>query len=313
MDRLAVLLNPERSLDDAVTRAQLAEQLGYDSLWVTQVPGARDAAVVIAAYALATEKVRLGTGVLPIYTRHPTSMAQMAASLDELSHGRFILGVGVSHQVTVESMWGLKLEHPVEAMREYVSIVRQSLVEGSAAVDGRHFSANWSYSAPRAETPIMVSALNPRMLELSGEVADGVVLWMCSARYIENTVVPRVRSGRERAGRPLEGFEIVAAIPVSLTGNAEAGRDAFRPTVARYASLPFYRRMMDASGFKEQLERDQVSDAMISELAGIGGEGEIRDVVRRYREAGCTLPVVGPFARFEGAAGFEATLEAAHA
>src|SRR5438128_12432465 len=84
----------------------------------TQMPDARDASLVLAAYASHTQRVKLGTGVLPIYTRHPTAMAQMAASLDELSGGRFILGLGVSHKVTVEGMWGLRLENPVDAMRE---------------------------------------------------------------------------------------------------------------------------------------------------------------------------------------------------
>jgi alkanesulfonate monooxygenase SsuD/methylene tetrahydromethanopterin reductase-like flavin-dependent oxidoreductase (luciferase family) len=235
----------------------------------------------------------------------------MAATLDELSHGRFTLGLGVSHKVTVESMWGLKLERPVEAMREYVGILRQSLVEGSTSTAGSQFSAHWAYSAPRRpEIPIMISALNPRMLELAGEIADGVVLWMCSPGYIERAVVPHVRTGRERAGRTLDGFDLVAAVPACLTANAEAGRDVFRQTAARYGNLPFYRRMMDASGFQEQLERGEVSDAMVAELAGIGGEADVRGIVRRYRDAGCTLPCVGPFAGHDGAAGFEATLQA---
>src|SRR5216684_5917285 len=112
MDRVGAFIDVGRSLEDGVGRARLAESLGLDSVWVTQLPGARDAAVVLSAYAGATERIGLGTGVLPIYTRHPTAMAQMAATLDELSHGRFILGIGVSHKVTVESMWGLRLEHP---------------------------------------------------------------------------------------------------------------------------------------------------------------------------------------------------------
>src|SRR5579872_5506921 len=129
-------MNPAvRSLEESVNRAREAERLGYESVWVTQLPDSRDAALVLAAYAAATQWVRLGTGVLPIYTRHPTAMAQMAATLDEMSGGRFILGLGVSHKITVESMWGLKLEHPVEAIREYVSIVRSSLVDGSASFD----------------------------------------------------------------------------------------------------------------------------------------------------------------------------------
>jgi F420-dependent oxidoreductase-like protein len=314
VDRLGVFVDVGRSLGDGVKRARLAESLGYDSVWLTQLPGARDAAVVLSAYAVATKRVGLGTGVLPIYTRHPTAMAQMAASLDELSHGRFILGVGISHKVTVESMWGLKLERPVDAMREYVSILRQSMIEGSASMEGSQFTARWAYSAPRrADMPILISALNPRMLELAGEIADGVVLWMCSPSYVEQAVVPHVRAGRERAGRALEGFEIVAAVPAALTANPDAGRETFRQTAIRYGSLPFYRRMMDASGFREQLERGEVSDAMVAELAGIGGEAEVRGIVRRYRDAGCTLPCVGPFASHDGAAGFEATLQAAGA
>src|SRR5438128_7400269 len=148
MARLAALTNAVRALDESVKRAQEAERLGYESVWVTQLPDARDAALVLAAYASATQWVRLGTGVLPIYTRHPTAMAQMAATLDEMSSGRFILGLGVSHRVTVESMWGMKLDHPAEAMREYLTIVRSSLRDGMASEDGQVFSAHWSYSAP---------------------------------------------------------------------------------------------------------------------------------------------------------------------
>ncbi len=95
-----------KTLDESVARAKAAERLGYESVWVTQLPHARDAELVLAAYAHATQRVGFGTGILPIYTRHPTAMVQMAATLDELSGGRFTLGIGVSHKVTVESMWG---------------------------------------------------------------------------------------------------------------------------------------------------------------------------------------------------------------
>lgn len=310
-DRLGAALDPGRSLSDAVQRAVKAESLGYESAWVTQLPGSRDAAVVLAAFASATSQIGLGTGVLPIYTRHPTAMVQMAATLDEQSGGRFRLGIGISHRVTVEGMWGMHLEHPVDAMREYLEIVRSSLAEGFADYSGTYFSAHWSYSGPRRpEQPVLISALNPRMLELAGERTDGVVLWMCSAAYIERTVVPAARRGRENAGKTMDGFEIVAMVPVSLTTDAAAGRDTFKATAARYAALPFYRRMMDASGFAEELARGEVSDAMVGELAGIGGEAELRTIIQRYRDAGCTLPVIGPFAGHEGAARYEATLEA---
>ena len=295
-----------------MARAQAAERLGYESVWVTQLPDARDASLVLAAYGAATKRVGLGTGVLPIYTRHPTAMVQMAATLDELTGGRFILGIGISHKVTVESMWGMKLEHPVDAMREYLTIVRDGIREGSGAVDGEQFSAHWGYSAPRrADLAIMISALHPRMLQLAGELADGVVLGWCSPAYIRDSVIPSIKVGREKAGRSVEGFEIVAALPACLTSDRAGAQEVFRKTVERYAGLPFYRKMLDASGFKEQLESGQISEAMLDELGGIGDEHQVRDSVRRYREAGVTLPGISPFGGHEGAAGHVATLEAA--
>jgi len=312
MARLAALANAVRTLDESVLRAKEAERLGYESVWVTQLPDARDAALLLAAYAAATKWVRLGTGVLPIYTRHPSAMAQMAASLDELSAGRFILGIGVSHKVTVEGMWGLTLEHPADAMREYMSIVRSSLADGSASADGKFFSAHWSYSGPRRSTlPIMISALSPRMLELAGELADGVVLWMCGPSYIRDVVLPHVRAGREKAGKSMEGFEIVAAVQTSLTTNLDGARGVFRQVVERYSNLPFYRKVMDASGYAEELAAGKVSDALIDELSALGDEAQIKQSLTRFRDAGVTLPCVFPIGSHEGAAGFVPTLEAA--
>jgi len=311
MARLAVFNPAVRTLDESVVRAKMAERLGFKSVWTTQLPDARDASLVLAAYANATERVTLGTGVLPIYTRHPTATAQMAATLDELSGGRFILGIGVSHKVTVEGMWGMRLDSPVEAMRDYLTIVRTSLREGSSSFEGRHFTARWSYSAPRRpDLPIMISALNPRMLELAGEMADGVVLYMCLPAYIRDHIVPAVAAGREKRGKALDGFEIVAAVPVCLTSDRVAGQDVFRQTVARYARLPYYRKMMDASGLKSELEAGDVGEATLDELAGIGDEEQVRAAVRRFQEAGVTLAGVGPFGGHKGAKGFEATLEA---
>jgi len=307
-------MNPAvRTLDESIARAKAAERLGYESVWTTQLPDARDASLVLAAYALNTDRVKLGTAVLPIYTRHPTAMAQMAASLDELSHGRFILGVGISHKITVEGMWGLKLEEPVEAMREYLSIVRTLITDGAASIEGRHFRTRVvKYTGPRRpDLPIMISALNPRMLALAGELADGIVLWMCTPTYIRNQVVPMVRAAREKAGKSMDGFEIVAAVPVSLTGDRAAALDVFRRTVAGYASLPYYRKAMDAGGLKEELDAEHIAERVLDELGGIGDEGRVRDAIERYRDAGVTLPGVGPFAGHPGAKGFEPTLEAA--
>jgi F420-dependent oxidoreductase-like protein len=310
--RLAAFNPAVKSLDESIGRAQAAERLGYESIWTSQLPDARDASLILAAYAAETNRIGLGTGVLPIYTRHPTAMAQMAATLDEMSGGRFILGIGISHKVTVESMWGMHLDSPLTAMREYLDIVRTSLREGSCSYEGKYFTARWAYSAPRRpDLPVMISALNPHMLDLAGEHADGVVLWMCSPGYIREHVVPAVAAGRKKAGKTLEGFEIVAPVPVCLTTDRAAAQAVFRKTVERYANLPYYRKMMDKSGFAAELATGDISPEMLDEYAGIGDENQVRDAIRRYREAGATLPAAGPFSGHQGAAGFEKTLEVA--
>jgi len=158
---------------------------------------------------------------------------------------------------------------------------------------------------------VRISALNPRMLGLAGELADGVVLYMCSPKYIRERVVPAITAGREKAGKSLDGFEIVAAIDVCLTSDRAATLVVYRKTVERYASLPYYRKVMDAAGYKEDLDADRITEAMIDDVAGIGDEQQVRAAIRRYREAGVTLPGLGPFGGHAGGAGFDATLEAA--
>jgi F420-dependent oxidoreductase-like protein len=312
LPRLAAFNPAVKTLEESVARAVTAEKLGLESVWTSQLPDARDTSLVLAAYAHATQRIRFGTGVLPIYTRHPTAMVQMAATLDEMSGGRFILGIGISHKVTVESMWGLHLDSPVDAMREYLDIVRTSLRDGGCSVDGKYFSAHWAYSGPRRpDLPVMISALNPRMLALAGELADGVVLWMCSPAYVRDHVVPAVAAARQKVGKTMDGFEIVAAVPVCLTTDRAAAMEVFRQTVERYSNLPYYRKMMDASGFKAELAEGAISEGMLDQLAGIGDEQQVQDAIRRYREAGVTLPAAGPFSGHKGAAGYEASLEAA--
>jgi alkanesulfonate monooxygenase SsuD/methylene tetrahydromethanopterin reductase-like flavin-dependent oxidoreductase (luciferase family) len=181
-------------------------------------------------------------------------------------------------------MWGLRLESPVDAMREYLTIVRESVQTGACNFDGKFFSAHWAYSGPRRQDlPIMISALNPRMLELAGELADGVVLYMCPPRYIADEVIPRVSAGREKAGKPLDGFEVVAAIDACATGDRAAALATYQGTLDRYSALPFYRKAMEAGEFNPDV------------LAAIGDPDQVRDAIVRYRDAGVTVPCVGPF------------------
>jgi F420-dependent oxidoreductase-like protein len=299
-------------MSDALDQARLADDLGYESIWVSQIANAEDAPTLATAYACVTERVGIGVAVVVIHSRHPTSTVQMATTLDAISNGRFRLGLGVGHELTVNWMWGLEPGRPLTAMREYVDIVRQTLREGEVNVEGTSFTARWKYGSPRRESlPILVGAMGPRMLELAGELGDGVLLWMTSPRYIREVVIPHVRRGRERAGLSMDGFEVQAGLYVGMTACPEKGRDYVRRLLSVYSRIPPYRRMLDASGYAQELADRRISDATVDELAGFGTEDDMHRAVERYREAGCTLPVIAPLPDFDERVPVSRMLEAA--
>lgn len=308
-----------RSLDAALERVRLAEELGYASVNVTQLAN-RDALTVLAAYAAHTHKVRLGTGVVPIYARTPAAMAQAAATVDEISAGRVVLGIGVSHKVTVENWFGSHIGKPVSEMREYVQILR-AIFRGEDPPEGERFSTRFHFMGfePRPDIPIYVAALSPKMLELAGELADGVVLWLSHPGYIRDVVVPHVEAGRRRAGKDLDGFDIVAAVPSAVTDEVDGARATLRADLTPYFLLPFYRKMIERSGyeadvrlFDEAMESGDhgsaataISDGYLENLAAIGPADIAAAAVERYREAGATSPCIGPIPGTD----FSATLE----
>jgi F420-dependent oxidoreductase-like protein len=311
---IAAYINPGAELGTAIDLARSGERLGYDSVWVTHGLG-RDSFLVLAAYGAATSRIGLGNGVVPIYPRHPVAMAQAALTLNELTANRFRLGIGVSHAASMQDMLGLRIVEPLAAMREYVSVLRGALSDG-IDFSGRHYRARWSMAVPKrpAPPPIYLAALSAKMLELAGEIADGVILWLCPPEYVRTVAVPAITRGRRRANRPLEGFEIVAAVPLAVTDDRAAALSAFRAELVRYASLPFYRAMLDTAGLGAELatfDRDGVvSSAMAEALGGLGAAEAARDYVEAYRRAGATLPAIRPIT-FPDAPWFRRTLEEA--
>lgn len=309
---LAAYINPGAELGAAVELARAAERLGYDSVWVTHGLG-RDSFLVLSAYGAATSRIGLGNGVVPIYPRHPVAMAQAALTLNEMTAHRFRLGIGVSHAASMEDMLGLRVVEPLAAMREYVAVLRGALGEGSD-FSGRHYRARWAMAVPRRPPapPIYLAALSTKMLELAGEIADGVVLWLCPPDYVRTVAVPAITRGRRRANRPLEGFEIVAAVPLAITDNRDTALAAFRSELVRYAALPFYRTMLETAGLRAELaafDRDGVvPTAMAEVLGGLGAPEAAREYVEAYRRAGTTLPAIRPIT-FPDAPWYRRTLE----
>lgn len=301
-------------------RSRKAEVLGYESAYVTHI-AARDSVTTLMAYASRTERIRLGTGVMPIYSRTPVASAQSFATLDEFSGGRAVVGLGVSHRPVVEGWYGQTIDKPVREMREYVQVLR-AIFRGEDPPPSGRFPTGFHFMgySPRADLPIYVAGLSPGMLRLAGEVADGVILWLCNPHYIRDVVVPTVTEGREKSGKALDGFDIVAAVPSAVTGEPEEARARLRSELMPYFSLPFYRAMIERSGFEADVEGFDrgmqeggpdaavaaISDEYLGLLAAIGTPEEAAASVRRYRDCGAMSPCVGGIAKTD----FDLTLEA---
>ena len=318
MARTALFLNPGADLAPAIALARRADALGYESLWVTHGIG-RDALLTLSAYAHVAPHAGLGSGVIPIYPRHPVLLAQEALTLSETRGGRLRLGIGVSHRPVMEGAIGLDMGKPLEVMREYVTVLRGALT-GKVQHHGPRYRVNWQSGLPKippAPPPILLAGLAPPMLELAGEIADGVVLWLAAPAYVRDHAVPAIKRGRARAGKPLDGFEIVAPAPAALTADRTAATALFRAELQRYLVLPFYRTMLEQSGFTADVAAfdrapgpDAVSDRLVAALGGIGDFRAVAAFVGEHRDAGVTLPAVRPIG-FPDAPHYQPTVEAA--
>jgi alkanesulfonate monooxygenase SsuD/methylene tetrahydromethanopterin reductase-like flavin-dependent oxidoreductase (luciferase family) len=316
---LSCMVPAGESFAAAVGYAELAEALGYDSINATHIAG-RDSFTLLAGLAMRTERIALGTAVAPIYHRSPASMAQTAATVDDLSGGRFRLGLGTGHRVTMGGWHGQEIGHPLDEMREYLAIVR-AVLAGEPPPAGRRWRSTFAFNGftPRADLPIYLAGLSPGMLRLAGELADGVVLWACPPNYVRDVVVPEVTRGRREAGKDLAGFTIMAAVPAAVGADLDPLLDGVRGELHRYFGLPFYRAMFEAAGFGKDLaafdaaapdgeaQRQAISEEFVETLCALGDERDVRAGIDRYRSAGATNPLVSAVAGSD----FTITLHAA--
>jgi probable F420-dependent oxidoreductase len=322
MDRLACFFMTARSLDDLDRRIKIAEDLGYHTAGLPQI-AARDALVTIASIGRSTDKIRLGTGVIPIWTRTPVALAQESAVVQEATHGRFILGIGVGHPDLIGSWHGTTFRKPLEAMRDYLTILRSALRTGGVDHKGSMFKSTFSFMGYQpSDVPIYIAALSPKMLQLAGELADGVILWMSTPHHVENVVLPNLRIGAERAGRDVSELEIFGCLFAAPGPDRASARNAVRQQLFMYLQLPFYRPALVESGFGPDLEAfdegmrkglmDQglagLSDRMIDQVSATGSPEQVAETLDKFVEAGCTLPAIGITGRYEGYQGAEQSL-----
>lgn len=261
-------------IDDVLEHVRNGAADGFRSYWLSQIFGV-DALTAIAIAGREVRDMELGVAVVPTYPRHPTALAVQAMTVQQAIGGRLVLGIGPSHKVIVEQMWGASYAHPFAHTREYVAALRPLLRGEAANVVGRHLVARGSLTVAAPPVPLLVAGLGPRMLELAGSEADGTVTWMCGAKTVRDHIVPGVRAGAERAGRPAP--RVVVGLPVCVTDDAERARRYAAEKLGRYGGLPSYRAMLDREGAKGP-----------EDICLIGDERRVRDGIAALADAGAT-------------------------
>jgi alkanesulfonate monooxygenase SsuD/methylene tetrahydromethanopterin reductase-like flavin-dependent oxidoreductase (luciferase family) len=272
--------------------AAVAENLGYDSAWMAQLPNKPEVTVLLAAVAATTTRLEIASAVTPLYSRPAVIMAQTAMTIDELSGGRFALGIGLGHRQFGEWMVGRDRTPAVAATREYLDVVEALVRTGEVNLDGRWHSGHASYAgARRRDLPLLLGAFGPRLTELAAERADGIILWVCHPGHVTDHVLPALERGwRRRGGRPA-GFRVVAMTHAAITGDRDADRTAFGRQLTPYLRVPSYRTLFTRSGFGGCVERRSPDAAMVDALLA-GSEDEMRDRMIAYRAAGVDEVVV---------------------
>lgn len=313
MSKLGVAISGGPTPRDIVRLAVLAEELGYESVWVAEGHGG-DQFAILAAIAHATSQIRLGTSITSIFVRTAPTIAMAAASVDDISEGRFVLGVGSSHKVQVEPEHGIPYGKPLTRTRETVALVRELLANGEVTYQGEtvrieHFDL-W-FTPHRSSLPIYVSAVFPKMTALVGEIADGIVLTRSSLSSAAETR-QHLAKGAAIAGRDPDSIEVTSLLPTSVSNNRASALGAMRPGLAFYAGFfPRYNQLIAQHGFAEEaaLVRQRwqagdragaeaaVTDGMIDATSVAGTPDECRERIEAYRASGLDLPIISPFAR----------------
>lgn len=263
------------SLDAFEAHARKAAEDGFSSYWIAQA-GSLDTLTLIASLSRSLPSLRFGTAVIPTYPRHPFMLASQAMTTQMISGGRLTLGIGLSHKPVIEGSFGMSFDKPVRHMREYLSILVPLIEEGKVLFEGETLTARGDLSLPgTAPCPVLVAALGPQMLRLTGERAAGTILWMVGERTIGEHIKPVIYEAAAKAGRP--DPQIIAGLPVCVTDEPGKVRKNAAVAFAIYGQLPSYRAMLDREGAADP-----------SDVCLIGGEQEVSDRLAAISEAGST-------------------------
>ena len=313
MSRIGIAISGGPNPAEIVDLVVLAESLGYESAWVAEGHGG-DQFAILAACAMRTSRILLGTSISSVFVRTAPTIAMAASTVADLSGGRFILGLGSSHKAQVGPEHGVIYGKPLTRTRETVAIVRSLIRDGVVHFQGetiRIDSFDLSYVPRNREVPVYLSAVFPKAIALCGEVADGIILTR-STLHTGASVRAQLAEAARGVGRDPGKIDVTTLLPTSVADTRDEALAAMRPGVAFYAGFfPRYNRMMAEHGFADEAaaiaeawargdhptaER-AVSDAMIDATSIVGTPEQCRTRVEAYRQSGIDLPILSPFAR----------------
>ncbi|MET0459347.1 MAG: LLM class F420-dependent oxidoreductase [Ilumatobacteraceae bacterium] len=263
------------TIDDVVAEARLVEEQGFASYWAPQIFG-HDALTALAVVGREVPRIELGTSVVPTYPRHPMMLAQQALTTNAASGGRLTLGIGLSHQIVIESMMGMSFAKPVRHLREYLAVLGPLSRGESVSFDGDDYRVHAGVSvAGSSPFPIVVAALGPQMLKATAELADGTLTWCTGPETLATYTIPTIAKAAEAAGRPAP--RVIAALPVCVTDDVAAAHERAAKVFAVYGQLPSYRAMLDREGATGA-----------ADIAIIGPAAEVTERVAALADAGIT-------------------------
>jgi F420-dependent oxidoreductase-like protein len=309
---------------DQLDIARTAEDLGYDSIWAAEAYGS-DAATVLAWLAAGTSRIKLGAGIFQIPARSAAMTAMTAATIDQLSGGRFLLGLGSSGPQVSEGWHGVRFAKQLQRTREYVAVVRMALARQRVEFhgetlelplpDGPGKALKLTISPVQEQIPIYLAVLGPKNVALAGEIADGWLPVFFSPEHTSTLRAP-LEEGAARAGRSLDGFRICPSVNVMISDDAQSARDAMRPMLSLYIGgmgsreQNFYNRLVASYGFEAAAREVQdlylagkkseaamaLPDDLIDAVSIVGSKQRAKERIRAFQDAGVETLIVSPMA-----------------
>lgn len=273
--RIGLIVGTRGGIDDVIGEVRAAAEGGFQTVWMAQV-NAWDSLTVLSVVGREVGGIELGTAVVPTYPRHPVSLAVQALTVQAVTGGRLVLGIGLSHRPVIEGTYGMSFERPAAHMKEYLSVLAPLIREGKSSFVGETITGLAQVNVEGSSAmPILLAALAPRMLKLAGSIADGTITWMTGPKTIASHIVPSINAAAKEADRPAP--RVVCGLPICVTDDVAAASERATRGFVGYAALPSYRAVLDIEGVQGP-----------GDVAIVGDEQAVASVLDRLAEGGAT-------------------------